>query len=129
MWREIKHPVKSTSYGGGTIVPSGIYAAAPLSSSETVIWSSANPRFASPVLMVKLHIADQSVIAEILEDSVHRGDSRLFAEQIETVDWSARRPDELIQAVRAALNQEWLTIQPTRVERWADSPGEQLNVG
>jgi hypothetical protein len=95
MWSKIEHPVKSASYGGGTIVPSSIYAAAPLSSSQAVIWSSANPRFASPVFIVKPHIAGQGVIAGILEDGLHRGDSRMFAEQAEAVDWSARQPAEL----------------------------------
>ena len=37
MWTEIKRPVRPTSYNGGTVVPSGIIAQAPLPPSP-VVW-------------------------------------------------------------------------------------------
>ncbi len=37
MWTDIKHPVKPTFYGGGTITPSGTYTRAPISPSP-VLW-------------------------------------------------------------------------------------------
>src|SRR5687768_3233275 len=105
MWSEIKQTVKSASYHGGTIVPSGTYAAAPNFSSQVVIWPSANPRSAASVFTVTPQLDGQS-ITEILEESARRGDWRMFAEQIEAIDWSACHPTELIQTIRAALNQE-----------------------
>jgi hypothetical protein len=117
MWHEIKQTVKSASYGGGTIIPSGVYVATPLSSSQRVIWSTASHQVAPPVIIVKPRTTDQNIIAATLEENARRGDSHLFARQIEVTDWSTRQPDELIQAVRAALNQEWLTIAHKLLER------------
>jgi hypothetical protein len=56
-------------------------------------------------------------IADMLEASTGRGDWHVFAEQVEAIDWSALPPSELIQAVKVALNQEWLTSAHTLLER------------
>ncbi len=58
MWVKIEHQVRSTFYGGGTVVPSGTYAQTPLAPRQGVVWAPKRTQAGSLVFVVVFGTAD-----------------------------------------------------------------------